>query len=162
RADVRRGSGLGPGPGAGRAGPGGRHRDGDLRAVHRLLEGEANLGLEVAAPLGSRTLLATPAAEERGEDVAEVGEAAAPAGKTSPRTPPAARPEAAEHPAGVVLLPLLGIRERVVGLLDLLELLLGLGVVGVPVRVPLAGELAVGLLDLVGGGGLAHPEGLVE
>jgi hypothetical protein len=112
--------------------------------VHRLVEAEANLGLEVAALLDSRALL--PAAtEERGEDVAEIGSEAAarePAGKA-----PGA--EAAEAAARVVLLALLGVRERVVGLLDLLEALLGLLVIRVAIRMPLPSELAVGALDLV-------------
>ncbi len=81
--------------------------------------------------------------------------------KMSPRSeakrPPAAgasegapaRPDAAEHAAGVVLLPLLGVRQRVVCLLDLLEALLGGLVAGVPVRVVLARKLPVGLLDLL-------------
>jgi hypothetical protein len=103
--------------------------------VHRLVERETNLGLEVTALLGARSLLST-AAEERGEDVAEVGgeatarEATAAAGKA-----PGAEP--GEAAAGVVLLALLGVRERVVGLLDLLEALLGLLVVRIAVRMPL-------------------------
>ncbi len=44
----------------------------------------------------------------------------------------------------VVDLALLMVGEHVVGLLDLLELRLGLGVVGVDVRVELARQLAVG------------------
>jgi hypothetical protein len=40
--------------------------------VHRLIEGETDLGLEVAAVRSARTLFAS-AAEERREDVAEVG-----------------------------------------------------------------------------------------
>ena len=62
---------------------------------------------------------------------------------------PAAPPKPANMPAGVVLLALLGVRERVVGLLDLLEALLGRAVAGVAVGVVLAGQLAVGLLDLL-------------
>ena len=44
---------------------------------------------------------------------------------------------------------LLGVGEHRVGLVDLLKALLGTGVVGVPVRVVLGGELAEGGLDLV-------------
>ena len=45
--------------------------------MHRLVEGEANLGLEVPASLLARSLLA-PAPEEGGEDVTDIrGEAAA-------------------------------------------------------------------------------------
>ena len=72
-------------------------------------------------------------AEEAGEDVPEVrGEAAACPGAR-------AAAEAGEHPARVVLPPLLGIGQRVVRRLDLLEALLGLPVAGITVRVVLAG-----------------------
>jgi hypothetical protein len=50
----------------------------------------------------------------------------------------------------VVLLLLVLVGEDFVGLLDLLEALLGLGVVAVDVRVELAGQLPVGTLDFVG------------
>ena len=72
--------------------------------------------------------------------------------------PAAAREDRA---AAVVLLALLGIRQDVVGLGDLLEALLGRGVPRVAVRVVLARELAVGLLDVVGRGLLVDPEDLV-
>src|SRR5438874_2559869 len=49
RADVWRGARLGAAAAAGRAGPRGRDRDGDLSAVHRLVEGEPDLRLEVTA-----------------------------------------------------------------------------------------------------------------
>ncbi len=48
----------------------------------------------------------------------------------------------------VVGRPPLGVGEDLVGLGGLLELLLGLGVLGVDVRVQLARERAEGLLDL--------------
>src|SRR6202040_4395730 len=70
--------------------------------------------------------------------------------------------EPAEHPARVVGLALLRVRERVVGALDLLELLLGAVVVGVAIRVVPAGELAVGLLDFIVGGLPRDAEHLVE
>src|SRR2546429_9754097 len=50
---------------------------------------------------------------------------------------------------GVVLLALLRIGEQVVGALNFLEPLLGGGVTRIPVRVVLARELSVGLLDLL-------------
>ena len=62
--------------------------------------------------------------------------------------------------AAVVALALLGIAEDVVGLGDLLEALLGAGLL-VRVRVVLAGELAVRLLDVLLGGLLVDPEDLV-
>ena len=93
---------------------------------------------------------AAAAPEDGREDVAEVGGEAAAA-------EPRAAAEAGEHAAGVVLLALLGVRERVVGLLDLLEALLGLRVVLVAVGVVLARQLAVGALDLVRGRLAARP-----
>jgi hypothetical protein len=53
---------------------------------------------------------------------------------------------------------LLGIREQVVGLADLLEARLRLGVIGVAVGVVRARKLAIGLLDLSGGGLLVDAE----
>src|SRR5262249_18744648 len=50
---------------------------------------------------------------------------------------------------GVIALPLLGVREHAVGLVQLLDALFGLGVVGVRIRMDLAGLPAVGPLDLL-------------
>jgi hypothetical protein len=76
--------------------------------------------------------------------------------------PPKPPPKAAERPgAAVVLLALLRVAEHVVGLGDLLEARLGLLVVRVAVGVVLARELAVGLLDLLGGRLFVDPERLV-
>src|SRR5690606_36524188 len=103
RADRRPGAGRGTAAVAGLAGRllGNRHRD--LRALHRLLEGQPDLGLEVAP--AHRLGTATPAApEDRREDVADVGAAAEPG---RPAAGPAAA-EAAEDAARVVLLALLG------------------------------------------------------
>ena len=128
--------------------------DRHLRALDGLREGDLRLDLEIAALLRARApreprpaaagRAAAAAVEEVREDVAEparveAAEAAAAGGAPG-------RPEAAP----VVGLALLGIREQVVGLLDLLEALLGLLVVRVAVGVVLADQLAVGLLDLVG------------
>ena len=81
--------------------------------------------------------------------------------------PPAAAGAAAEGvaagehgAAAVVLLALVRIAEHVVGLGDRLEALLG-PLIGVRVRVVLARELAVRLLDVLLGGLLVDPERLV-
>ncbi len=76
--------------------------------------------------------------------------------------PPAMFAEAAER-AGPrsYALRFSGIGQDVVGLGDLLEPLLGLLVALVAVRVVLARELPVGLLDLLVGGVLADPQDLV-
>ena len=81
---------------------------------------EADLGFEVAAAHLLRLRpRAAAAAEDAGEDVAEVdaAEAAAAGRRTAPARRAAAAAEAAEHPARVVLLALLGIGEHVVGAL---------------------------------------------
>ena len=76
-------------------------------------------------------------------------EAAAGERVRAPPRRPAERPE--EPVAAIEGGALVGIAEEVVGLADLLEARLGLRVAGVAVWVVLAGELAVGLLDLRGG-----------
>ena len=158
------------------------HPQRDRGPVDRLGEAERHLGLDVlaAARLRARTRAAA-AVEQAAEDVAETAAEAAAAGpparrpgpppKRSPRSklklPPARAgtgPEAAVAEEGarlVVLLALLGVAEDVVGLGDLLEALLGLGVALVGVRVELAGELPVRLLDLGVGGVLGDAEDLV-
>src|SRR5204862_5203633 len=154
RARDRSRAGVGARAAARLARPLLRHRDRYLGPGHRLVERDLDLRFEIAP--ARRLLLGTAPAEEAREDVSEVrGEAAAPA-EAAPAT------EAREHPAGVVLLALLGIGQRVVGLLDLLEPLLRGVVAGVPIRVVLAGELGVGPLDLVGRRLPVDPEALVE
>ena len=141
-----------------------RDRDRHLRALGRLLEGQRDRGLEVLAALGRpascasgrRRLLKIPdrMSENEPKSVAVAPPAAAAAGA-------AERVAAGEDgAAAVVLLALLGIAQGVVGLGDRLEALLGPGVL-VGVRVVLPGQLAVRLLDLLLGGLLVDPEGLV-
>ncbi len=89
----------------------------------------------------------------------------APNPPTRPGRRRAARRAAAKSGKGtarVVLLALLGVRERVVGALDFLELLLGFRIVGVAVRVVLAGQLPVGLLDLLGRSAFGDAQDFVE
>src|SRR5205807_3582940 len=62
---------------------------------------------------------------------------------------------------GVVVAAAARVGQDAVGLGDLLELLLGRGVLLVGVRVVLARQPAVGLLDLVLGGGALHAKDLV-
>src|SRR6185295_3923875 len=141
-ADDRRGAGLSPAAVAGRTGRLLRDRDDDLDPLHRLLERQPRLGLQVP-PANGRLVAAPATSEEGGEDVAQVrGEASA---AKAPRS------EAREHAAGVVLLALLGVGQRVVGLLNLLEALLGFLVALVSIGVVLTRQLAVGTLDLVRG-----------
>src|SRR5439155_1160289 len=123
----------------------------DLRAV--LDAGRNAHRVALRAPLAPRpaTRLAAlllrsaataTAAEQAAEDVAEVEVAEVERRRPGSRTAAVARAE------GVVLLALLGVREHVVGVLDLLEALLRLGVARVLVRVVLLDELAVGLLQV--------------
>jgi hypothetical protein len=62
----------------------------------------------------------------------------------------------------VVLPPLLGVRQDFVGLLDLLEMLLGSGVFGVRVRMVLADQPAVRFADVVLRGPSGQPEQLIK
>ncbi len=66
RADRRRGAGLGAGPAAGRTGCRERHRDRDLSALHRLVERDVYLGLQVAAALGASGAAASAGVCRRG------------------------------------------------------------------------------------------------
>jgi hypothetical protein len=122
-------------------------------------EGDLDRGTHVGA--AGRTPLAEHAAErgvatapeERLEDVLDAAE------------PTAARAPAAGTQAivaeGVVRLPLLGVRQHLVGLRRLLELLLGFGVVLVDVGMELARNPAERLLDLGLGGASLDAEQLV-
>src|SRR5262249_35106148 len=133
-------------------------------ALQRIVEREVDDDLEVVAasclrPLGAATRTTAPA-EHAAEQVAEIPEIAKV--EVLEIDVPAREAAAAVRGAeGVVLLTLLGIREQVVRALDFLETLLGRRVAGVPVRVVLACELAVGLLDLLGARVLRDAEDLV-
>src|ERR671912_3013920 len=93
---------------------------------------------------------------ERAEDVLESSACAARA------TGPESCPTASHLADGVVLLTLLGVGEDRVGLSDVLEAALRRGVSRVLVRVVLAGESAVRLLDGRGVGVLGDAEDRVE
>src|SRR3954471_23366861 len=153
RADLGLRAGTRAGAAAGRARRVRGHRDGDLGALDGLLEGQADRGLEVVAALGRRlgAGAAPTGVEDARQDVRERAEVARRAGSPCAAAAgrPAPGPAAAEdRAAAVVLLALLGVAQDVVGLGDLLEALLGAGVL-VRVRVVLARELAVRLLDLL-------------
>src|SRR5699024_6418384 len=114
------------------------------------------LDVGLAAATGRGAWAGLAAAEHRGEDVLEAGAAGTALAGGEPGT-------AGAHGAdGVVLLALLGIVEDRVGLADLLEHLLGLGVIGMTVGVVLAGLAAIGLLDLLRVGVLGDAEDRVE
>src|SRR5919106_1229234 len=143
--------------------------DRDLRrqAFEGVLEGEVDRHLDVGAPLPARTSVrgGAPAAhpsEEPAEQVAQIPEVADVARPLEVAAARRAGPGEEARPDLVVLLALLRIGEDVVGALDLLEALLRLRIPRVRVRVVLAGQLAVRLLDLGRGRGLGDSENLVE
>jgi hypothetical protein len=130
--------------------------EGDLLGDAREDLGERDLGADGDVASGRRRRgAAAPAAEEVVE-----GGAPSPAAAAEDRVedvPEAARAgrlgvEPARAQAlvaeGVVGTPALGVGEHLVGLRGRLELLLGVGIVAIDVRVELAGELAERLLDL--------------
>ena len=120
------------------------------------VERDVDLGLEVGAALGARRAGVRRRPSRRRRRGCDRMSPKPPV--RSRRSRPRRRPHrrrrpaagAEEDPAAVVLLALVRVADDVVGRLDLLEALLGLRVVRVAVRVVLARELAVGLLDLVG------------
>ena len=102
-------------------------------------------------------------AEHPAEDVAEVAEVElleAHAARSGPAPP--GKPRAPASPYVSYAFRFSGVREHVVRALHLLEALLGAVVAGVAIRVVLARELAVRLLDVVVGRVLRHAEHLVR
>lgn len=168
-------------PGAGPAGDVGIYRDLLPSAHGGVHERDVGLHLDVIAHedlLLERVPPRLPperaaAARKGGEDIVEVdaaaAEAAAAATEAGERVPAAERITARARPAAgveaggaelVVLLALLGVREHLVGRLDLAELVLRGGVL-VRVGVELLREAVVRLLDVAGARRLVDAEGLV-
>ena len=125
--------------------------DGDARAQ----------ALTALRRVGIRPCAAEAAAEKAAEDVAEVAEVeAARAVGSAARTRAVVRVYAGKAELVVARL-LLGIGEHLVGLVDLLELLLGFLVAGVHVGVVLARQLFVCFFDLFLGSALGDAEDLI-
>ncbi len=145
-----------------------RERNGLVAALGGLLKREGNAGLYVTARPGcvrvGTALLAAAksaetAAEDAGEDVADVAEVGG--------------VEAAAEAAGpcvgveggvaetVILGLLVRVTQDLIGLVDLFELCLGFGAVRVQVRVILLGQLAVCFFDLVFGCALVDTEDFI-
>ena len=147
-------------------------RDARLGAVHRVekIDVEAILRVLPAhreAPPASASAHATPLAEQIAEQIAERADVLIARGRAVARALLAAgiftviallRPLLAARVdlAAVVAPALLLIADDVVGGGDLLELLLGRLVARIEVGVQLLGELAIGLGDIGGAGGLRH------
>ena len=148
---------IGAGAGAGLAGDRGRHADRGVLAGEGLfqpdLEVVAQIGTAFAA-IGTARPAAAGVAEEGIEDVrhevGEVGIAAAPAALLE-----------GGMAVAVIERALLPVGEDLIGLVDLLELDLGLQVAGILVRMVLHGQLAEGALQLDLRGGAADAEDLV-
>jgi len=111
--------------------------------VRRLLERDLEVVAQVGAAIHARARAPLPedVAEDLAERVGEVREARAAAACHAGLRIHAGMAEP------VVRGALLFVGEDLVGLLRLLEVLLGLRVVGVAVRMPLHRELPIGLLD---------------
>ena len=138
-----------------------------LAAEGRFGKGDGHAGADALAPLGCVGVAplgaAKAAAEEAAENVAQIAEvearrAVAPSGAACAR--PVAGVNAREAELVVPGL-LVGIGQHLVGLVDLLEFLLGLLVAGVHVRVVLAGQLFICFFDLILRRALADAEDLV-
>src|SRR5579875_1047136 len=138
-----------------------RHAHRRLFAVERLFERDLEIVAQVAAAqVGALLAAAHELAEHLVEDVGESGaEARAEAEIAAARAPAGLEGGVAEAIVGGTLLLVL---EDVVGLVDFLEALLGLGVARIAVRVILHGELAVGPLELLRRRAARHAEGLVK
>ena len=174
--------GTGLGAGAGRTAVAAAVRAGLLTvqrdlfgaAVGGLLKGQDHIGLNVMALArrvgvgagraaeAAKAAEAT-AAEQITEDVAQIHTACAAKAATKAAAG-LAGPIVGIDPSEselVIALALVRVGKNIVGLIDLLELFLGVLVAGVQVGVVLFGQLAVGAFDLGIGGVFADPQHLV-
>ncbi len=161
--------GSAPEPPAMGAGGGATHLDRGGDTGCGVLEPDAEVGLDVGAP--RRAASGPRSRSRRGRR----GPRTHPAGRTGPRpdllssletaapTPVSGEATGLDHPPHlVVLLALLDVGQGGVGLGDLLELLLGLGVPRIGVGMMGLCQLAVCLLDLLGAGRFLDTEDLIE
>ena len=139
-----------------------RHLNIGAHAEHGVLETDFQIVADVLAALRARAPPAAAAAalaeqvaeaEEIAEDVAEIGELlGVEAGRTAARALHSGVAEA------VVSGALLRIAQDAIGLAAFLELLFGVGIVGIPIGMKALGELAVSGLQFRIGGLLADTE----
>ena len=145
---------AGVGLGEADAGAGGAFLGGCVLCAAKAASHAAEVGAGEAG--GATAAAAGASAEQAAEQVinVDIGAGAAAESAEGVRAGVAAAKAARAHACGavaanlVVLLALLLVGEHVVGLGDFLELLLSLLVTGVQIRVVLAGELAVRLLNV--------------
>ena len=143
-------------------------------AMGCLLKGQDHIGLNVMAlarcvgvAAGRAAEAAKPAeataAEQIAKDVTQVHTACAAKAATKAAAG-LAGPIVGIDPSEtelVIALALVRVGKNIVGLVDLLELFLGILIAGVQIRVVLFGQLAVGAFDLGIGGVFADPQHLV-
>ena len=151
RAGLGLGAGLGAGTGAGFTGHGSRNTDLRGFALVGFLQRDFHVVAQVGAaftPAGraARTSTAHHLAEDILEDVGEPA-----AGKTGTGTTAAAHAALLEGGVAETVIggALLGILQGLVGLVDLLEFLLGVRIAGILVGVILHGELAEGTFQFL-------------
>ncbi len=161
-AGDRCGAGLGAAAVASLATDQGRHADGDGGAAYRLFQVEIQGVAQVRAALraAARATAGAAATEEIAEHIAEdVGEA-------RPAETGASAPTHVRIDAGMAVLvvgrPLAGIGEDLVGLVGLLELVLGFLVARIAVRVVFHRQATVGLLQVRLAGATLNPQNLVK
>ena len=166
-ADLRRGPRLAAAALTGGALLAALHGDLLLAAEGRLGKGDGDGGADALAPLGCVGVAplrsAEAAAEEAAENVAQIAEvearrAVAPSGAAGTCAIAGIHARKAE-----LVIPglLIGIGQHLVGLVDLLELLLGLLVAGVHIRMVFPGQLFICFFDFVLRGTLLDAEHLV-
>ena len=138
------------------------HGDRLFAAEGRLLKADGQGHADALAPLGSigigaPSAAAEAAAEEAAENVAQVAEVEA-------AVESGAGAEVGVHAGmAVLVIPglLIGVRQDLIGLVDLLEVLLGILVAGIQVRMVLPGHFFICFFDLVLRGALGHAQDLV-
>ena len=138
--------------------------DGFLAAEGRLRKADGDAGPDAFPPLGGVGVAALTAAEstaeKAAEDVAQVTKVEAAAISAAPGSRAVVR----IHPGEAELVVpgfFLGIGQDLIGLVDLLELLLGLFIAGVHVRVVFPGQLFICFFDFILRGALLDAQHLV-
>ena len=153
-AALYRGARVGAIPGAPGADHQPRYLDVPLDALVRLFEVDGEVVAEVGtAHVAGLAAARETAAEEGVEDVSEAEPL-----KTFKPSRPGAHTRVPEHVVGAAAI---GVGQDLVGLRGLLEAGLGLGIIRIPIRVKLHGELPEGAFELLRRAVPGYPENLV-